>query len=240
MWFLPRLLLLVLVAVLVRSPAAAAAEGRSVDVHLVLAIDSSSSVTMDEYYVQLEGYAKAFAHPDLWAAIRDGRHGAVAVALFEWSGSGQQVVNFDWRILDSDEALRRFAGELALAPRLVIGGETALGEALLFGLALLDSAPGAATRQVIDISGDGPSNRGVAVAAARAEVLSRGVTVNGLPVVNEVPGLAAYYANEVVGGDGSFVLSARDYEDFADVILRKLVRELRVVAAARPAPLTAD
>ncbi|MBL8700441.1 MAG: DUF1194 domain-containing protein [Alphaproteobacteria bacterium] len=218
----------------------ALAQDRPVDVHLVLAVDSSSSVTMDEYYLQLEGYAKAFAHPELWAAIRDGAHGAVAVALFEWAGAGQQVVNFEWRVLDSEAALQRFAGELALAPRLVIGGETALGEALLYALALLETAPGVAARRVIDISGDGESNRGIAVAPARAEVLSRGVVINGLPVVNEVPGLAAYYADQVIGGHGSFVLSARDYDDFRDVILRKLVRELRLVAAAPHAPLTAD
>lgn len=222
------------------SPTPSRGEDRHVDVHLVLAIDSSSSVTMDEYYLQLEGYAKAFAHPDLWAAIRGGTHGAVAVALFEWAGAGQQVLNFEWRILDSEAALQRFAGELALAPRLIIGGETALGEALLFGLAVFESAPGTASRRVIDISGDGPSNRGVAVALARAETLSRGIVINGLPVVNEVHGLEEYYATQVIGGVGSFVLSARDYDDFHDVILRKLVRELRLVAQATIAPLTAD
>ncbi|MBM3524041.1 MAG: DUF1194 domain-containing protein, partial [Alphaproteobacteria bacterium] len=192
------------------------------------------------YYLQLEGYAKAFAHPDLWAAIRDGSHGAVAVALFEWAGAGQQVVNFEWRILDSEESLRRFSAELALAPRLVIGGETAIGDALLFAVGLLESAPGIAARRVIDISGDGAGNRGVSVAVGRAAALGRGIVINGLPVVNEEEGLARYYAEAVIGGAGSFVLSARDYDDFRDVILRKLVRELRVVAAVGDALLTAD
>jgi hypothetical protein len=211
--------------------AMARGEARRVDVNLVLAIDSSSSVTMDDYYLQLEGYAAAFADPELWEAIAAGPHGAIAVALFEWSGSGQQVINFDWRVLDSQTGLRRFSEELALAPRLVLGGETAIGDALLFAAALLDDAPTEATRLVVDVSGDGVANRGTPPAWARAEVLVRGATVNGLAVTSQDDGLEAYYAREVIGGSGSFVLSAADYADFRGVIRRKLLREIGPVAA---------
>jgi hypothetical protein len=143
-------------------------------------------------------------------------------------------VNFEWRVLDSAEALKRFAEELALAPRFVLGGETAIGEALLFAAELLDAAPTRATRLVVDVSGDGASNRGLPPATARADLVARGVTVNGLAVTNVEDGLEGYYAREVVGGAGSFVLAARDYEDFRGVIRRKLLRELGPVAAARP------
>lgn len=208
------------------------AEERAVDLNLVLAIDSSSSVTMDEYYLQLEGYARAFAHPELWAAIRSGPQGAIGVALFEWSGPKQQVLNFEWRVLDSEDALQRFAGELALAPRFVIGGETAIGDALLFSLALLEQAPARAAREVVDVSGDGPSNRGIPLAAARRELLDRGIVINGLAVVNDIPELGQYYESVVIGGSGSFALIARDYADFQEVILRKLVREIRLLSQA--------
>jgi hypothetical protein len=204
---------------------------RALDLHLVLAVDSSSSVTMDEYYLQIEGYARAFANPALWEAIRSLPEGRIAVALYEWSGPGQHVVNFDWRVLDSAAAVKGFAEELALAPRLVIGGETAVGDALLFALALLDQAPGTAARRVIDVSGDGQSNRGSPLRAARDLVLARGATINGLAVVNVEPDLETYFAREIIGGVGSFVLAARDYEDFRDVILRKLLREIRLMSA---------
>lgn len=210
------------------------ARANDLDLHLVLAVDSSSSVTMDEYYLQIEGYARAFANPELWNAIAGLPQRRIAVALFEWSGPGQHVVNFDWRVLDSAAAVKAFAEELALAPRLVIGGETAIGDALLFALALLEQAPSAATRQVIDVSGDGPSNRGSPVDAARELVLARGATINGLAVVNVEPGLEAYYEGHIIGGVGSFVLAARDYEDFRDVILRKLLREIRLLSALSP------
>jgi hypothetical protein len=228
--------LLLLLSTLAAPPARA----RDIDLNLVLAIDSSSSVTMDEYYLQLEGYARAFGNPDLWEAISSLPNGRIAVALFEWSGPDQHVVNFDWRVLDSAEAVKTFAAELALAPRLVIGGETAIGDALLFALALLEEAPGPAARRVIDVSGDGPSNRGASLRAARELVLARGVTINGLAVVDVEPELEAYYARQIIGGPASFVLAARDYEDFRDVILRKLLREIRLVSEAPSSRLTGD
>lgn len=217
------------------APRAARAEEDAVDLQLVLAVDSSSSVSMDEYYLQLEGYARAFANPLLWEAIGALPLGRIAVALFEWSGPGQQVLNFEWRILDGAESTRRFAEELALAPRLVIGGETAIGDALAFAAALLEAAPGGPARMVVDVSGDGSSNRGLPVSVARAALLARGVVVNGLAVTNQKEGLESYYAREVIGGPGSFVLAAGDYDDFRDVILRKLLREIGPVAEAGPA-----
>ena len=210
----------------------ARAEERDVDVQLVLAVDSSSSVSMDEYYLQLEGYARAFSHPDLWSAIAGGPRRAIAVALIEWAGPRQQVVNFEWRILDSPETLAAFAKELAVAPRFVVFGETAIGDAIVRATAMFASAPGATARRVIDVSGDGRSNQGVPVAPARAAALARGIVINGLAVVNEEPDLEAYYRDAVIGGDGAFVVVARDYADFADVILRKLVREIRLLSEA--------
>lgn len=232
-----RMFLLRFVAALaiVLAPAGALhADDRVVDVNLVLAIDSSSSVDMDEYYLQLEGYAAAFADPELWEAIAAGPARAIAVALFEWSGSAQQIVNFEWRVLDSPQALQGFAEELALAPRFVLGGETAIGDALLFAGRLLDEAPARADRRVVDVSGDGAANRGTAPRRARDGLVARGITVNGLAVTNLEDDLEAYYAREVIGGAGSFVLAARDYADFRGVIRRKLLRELGPVAAARP------
>jgi hypothetical protein len=62
-------------------------------------------------------------------------------------------------------------------------------------------------------------------------VLVRGATVNGLAVTSQDDDLEAYYAREVIGGSGSFVLSAADYADFRGVIRRKLLREIGPVAA---------
>lgn len=207
-----------------------------VDVRLVLAVDSSSSVSIDEFYLQLEGYAAAFSHPKLLAAIQSGPNRAIAVTLFEWSGEGEQRVNYPWRRLDDATSLDRFARELALAPRLVVGGETAIGEAIEFARTLLEKSDFDDGRPVIDISGDGASNRGVAVETARDRALAAGITINGLAILNEEPGLVEYYRRAVVGGRGAFVLSAGDYADFAEAILNKLIREIGNVADYRPFP----
>jgi hypothetical protein len=201
-----------------------------VDLQLILAIDSSSSVSIDEYYLQLEGYAAAFRHPDLLKAIRSGSSQAIAVMLFEWSGERQQTINFQWRRLADEAGLETFASELQNAPRLITGGQTAIGEAIDFATRHFSDCPFDGTRRVIDISGDGANNRGRRVTMARDDAVLQGITINGLAVLHEEPELDVYYQRFVIGGVGAFVISAHDYTDFADAILKKLVHEIEMVA----------
>lgn len=209
------------------------ADAADVDLQLVLAVDSSSSVSMDEYYLQLDGYAAAFRHPDLLRAIKSGNRKAVAVTMFEWSGAKQQQLGFEWRVLDDAASLEKFAAELQNAPRLVIGGETAIGDAIDYAVALLDRGAQSGGRQVIDISGDGASNQGRPVTKARDDALFRGIVINGLAVLNEEPDVDDFYRRFVVGGSGAFVIAAHDYTDFSEAILKKLVREITTVAQLR-------
>jgi Protein of unknown function (DUF1194) len=211
-----------------------AARADPVDLQLVLAIDSSSSVTIDEYYLQLQGYAAAFRHPDLLKAIRSGPQRSIAVMLFEWSNAGVHQVDFEWRRLADEAGLEQFAKELEIAPRLVIGGETAIGDAIDFAMTQFNTGGFVGGRQVIDVSGDGATNSGRPAAAARDDAVFRGATINGLAVLHEEPHLDAFYRDNVIGGPGAFVISAHDYQDFADAILKKLVHEIQNVAEATP------
>ena len=81
-------------------------------------------------------------------------------------------------------------------------------------------------RRVIDVSGDGRANEGDSPALPRALAMALGITVNGLPIQNEEPELAAYYRAWVVGGPDSFLITADDYADFAEAMRRKLFREI--------------
>ena len=77
--------------------------------------------------------------------------------------------------------------------------------------------------------------------AARAMALVRGVTINGLAIVNEDKKLADWYRANVIAGPGAFVASAADYDDFAESMRRKLIREIRYeprVGAAQPSAVT--
>ena len=82
--------------------------------------------------------------------------------------------------------------------------------------------------------GDGPNNQGEPVESARDAVLQQGITVNGLPLmttggfssVYDVTNLDQYYTDCVIGGPGSFAMSAETFTDFARAMRRKLVLEL--------------
>jgi Protein of unknown function (DUF1194) len=59
---------------------------RSVDVELVIAVDVSYSMDLDELAVQREGYAQAIVSKDFLQAMKTGPHSKVAVTYFELVG----------------------------------------------------------------------------------------------------------------------------------------------------------
>ncbi len=105
---------------------------------------------------------------------------------------------------------------------------------LALGLIFAVAAPaGAQQRRAVDVSVDGRANDGVPLHAARDRALDRGVTVNGLAILNELPHLDRYVRKYLIGGAGSFVMVARDYDDFAAAMTRKLLREIDSAPLAR-------
>ena len=156
----------------------------------------------------------------------------------EWSGAGVQHVIVPWRLIDGDDSARAFADALSAVP-LNIDRGTSISGALYFGQALLAHGPFDATRQVIDISGDGPNNYGPPVTVARDAVVARGVAINGLPVLIDpspvFPAMDRYYADCVIGGPGAFLLPVTRAEEFGTAIRHKLIAEVagREVPAAR-------
>ncbi|MBP0444276.1 DUF1194 domain-containing protein [Roseomonas sp. SSH11] len=200
---------------------------RDVDIALCLAVDASSSVDHDEFGLMMGGLAEAFRHPAVTEAAMAGPRGAAAVAVLLWSGPGAQEVVVPWTLLADAEGAVALAEAVDSAPRLVPAGATALGEGLAAALKLLAGFPADAAREVVDLSGDGAGNAGVASAPVRDAAVAAGVVINALAVVNEEPDLTAHYAAEVIGGPGAFVMECRDYTDFAEAIRRKLLREIR-------------
>jgi hypothetical protein len=85
------------------SPAAAEAK---VDVELILAVDVSYSMDMDELALQREGYALAVTSKEFLQALKTGPTGKVAVTYFEWAASTDQKIVVPWRVIDGPESLR--------------------------------------------------------------------------------------------------------------------------------------
>lgn len=216
----------------------ARAAGR-VDVLLVLAVDVSRSISDEKFELERRGYAEAFSNPQVLRAIQDGAEGRIGVALVEWAGPGQQTIVVDWMLIGDAADARGFAAKLLPAPRSFYG-RTAVGSAIDYSIALLDRAPFEADRRVIDVSGDGTSNGGESIGAARDAAVARGVTINGIVILtdpsglpgylrehtNPPGGLAAYYERNVVGGPGSFVMTAESFETFGRALAAKLIREI--------------
>ena len=220
-----------------------------VDLQLMLAVDVSGSMDLDEQRLQREGYLDALAHPDVIDGILSGPEQRIAIAYMEWAGPGSEAVVVPWQLIDGREAAARFADQLAEAP-LGRTRYTSISTALRFAARQFDGNGFVSDRKVIDISGDGPNNSGKPVVPARDEAAARGIVVNGLPIMIKssplptVTGydLDTYYEDCVITGPDAFVVPVRTIDDFAKAIRKKMALEIAwnppraVPAAAENAP----
>lgn len=226
-------LTLILAAVLctaVLSPARA--QDTAVDLELILAVDVSRSMDIDEQKLQRDGYVAALTHPDVIAAITEGHHGRIALSYVEWAGPETQYKVVDWRLIDGPAAAGAFAAELTQAPIQRLRG-TSISSGLVFVAPEFDNNGYQAARRVIDVSGDGPNNMGIPVVLAREAVVGAGITINGLPIMIKrmgglfsIENLDVYYEDCVIGGFGAFLVVVRSADQFAEAIRRKLVLEI--------------
>ncbi|MEX2644364.1 MAG: DUF1194 domain-containing protein [Acetobacterales bacterium] len=204
------------------------------DLEILLAVDISDSVQPDEAQLQRDGYLAAIASQQIIDAIQQGELGRIALAYMEWADAHNQRVVVDWTVIaDADDA-RGFVDLLAEQP-IGSGFHTSISAAIDVGVGLIEDNGFEGKRRIIDISGDGRSNKGRPLADARADAIARGITINGLPVSgysrlarSRVPPeyLEEYYRDEVIGGPGAFMVVAENFEDFVTAIHRKLLKEI--------------
>lgn len=202
-----------------------------VDVALVLAVDISFSMDLDELALQRNGYIQALKSTEVMKAIERGAIGKIGVIYFEWAGMNVQHVVVPWTIIDSPETASAFAEKLAEAPTRR-GRRTSIAGAIDASVALLEDAPLRPLKKVIDISGDGPNNDGRVVTRARDDALAKGIGINGLPLTLKPTGyldidnLDRYYKDCVIGGPGAFLIPVKDPAQFVEAVRNKLVLEI--------------
>ena len=201
-----------------------------VSVALVLAVDTSGSVSMSRFELQKQGYANAFRNPQVLNAIRSLGTQSIAVTMFQWTGPFLHVVVADWAPIKDATGAAAFAGVIDAAPRKLFGGGTSISGAIDYARTLLAQSPYKGARRIIDVSGDGSNNSGRPAAMARDEAVADGIGINGLPILTVEPDLDQYYFTNVIGGPGAFMVPVANYDNFADAILKKLINEI----AARP------
>jgi len=235
------------------SPGDGAAVERTVDLELVLAVDISRSVDLEEAALQRQGFVRAFRHRDVIDAIQRGRLGRIAVTYVEWGSDQFQRTRVDWAEVADASSAAAFAEAVERSSVMLVEW-TSISGAIAFGAQSFEGNGFRSERRIIDISGDGPNNKGAYVNLARDRVVADGIVINGLPIINNrpniygyplMPDLDLYYEDCVIGGPGSFIVVADGFKDFARAILRKLVTEiagrapplhLLRLAAARPRP----
>ncbi|WDZ80662.1 DUF1194 domain-containing protein (plasmid) [Ensifer adhaerens] len=214
--------------------AQAADTGVDVDVAIVFAVDFSTSVDPDTADLQRNGHAAALTSPEIVAAIGRNYFGCVGVAYFEWASPGRRRIVLPWTRIcgleDAEAAARviRSNGDTGFS-RGGRGG-TSVSSAIDVASLLLDQFPGNADRKVIDISGNGENNDGLPVQSSRRNAIAKGYTINAIaiPTDSENPGyhLASYFADNVIGGSGAFVVTPTSLRDYAAALRRKLVTEI--------------
>ena len=222
----------------------------SVDVELVIAVDVSYSMDMDELAIQREGYAQAIVSKEFLQALKTGPNGKISVTYFEWAASSDQKIIIPWRVIDGPETADAVANEIMKTP-IRRASRTSISGAINFAMPLFDENPYRGLRRVIDISGDGPNNNGSPVTVARDAALEKGITINGLPIMVKEPSYSTmdidnldfYYEDCVIGGPGSFVVTIKDRDKFKEAIRTKLLLEVagrtpgrRVVPVAEKEP----
>jgi Protein of unknown function (DUF1194) len=201
------------------------AAAKPVELELILAVDVSASVKAEEFDLQMRGYAEAFRTPQLIEAIKTA--GGIVVTMMQWANPDQQEIMIGWTHVYDAGSAERFAAAVDIAPRSFEMGQTAIGQALEFCLKLFPAKGFESQRRVIDVSGDGYSNKGLLPNGVRDRAVRMGVTINGLPITSKERFLPGYYERNVIGGPGAFLIVAKDYAAFGEAIVAKLIREVR-------------
>jgi hypothetical protein len=222
-------------------------DAKAVDVELVLATDVSYSMDMDELAIQREGYAQAIVSKEFLQALKNLPNGRISITYFEWAAAGDQKIIIPWRLIDGPETADAVSNEIMNIP-VRRASRTSISGAIYFAMPLFEQDPYHGLRRVIDISGDGPNNDGTPVTGARDEALSKGIIINGLPIMVKEPSYSTmdienldwYYKDCVTGGRGSFVVPIKDREKFKEAIRTKLLMEVAGRTPDRPLIRIAD
>ena len=239
MQYIPVKILLMFLSFLMPLKPLTAQEKLPIALELVLAIDSSTSVDMDEFELQRRGLYEAFLHPEVIGSIEALGELGIAISVVQWAGTGAQETVVDWALLRNQLDAISFANTIYAAER-KIHGMTDIGSVIRYSVRSMDTNEYQGYRRVIDISGDGLSDASTS-RSERDRAIAQSVTINGLVIYNEdydlgelaKEGVRRHYQDNVIGGDGAFLMTAASFEHFTTAIRNKLVREITGPATAK-------
>lgn len=221
--------LIVLLAVLAATSASARAQMLAdVDTALLVSVDVSNSVDEQRYRLQMEGIAKALEDPGVISAITNGPQAAILFAIMTWSDRSE--ITLPWVRVSSAAEAKALAARVRKLPR-VRGEFTCLSRMLRsVNDKVVPQIPARTNRIVVDVSGDGRDdcNPDEPASIVRDELVASKVVINGLPILtgDEGKSVEDWYRDNVMGGNGSFILPANGYQDFERAIRQKFIVEI--------------
>ncbi len=222
-----------LALVLICLPLAAQAQrAKPVDIAIVVSLDRSESIDIEDARAQVDGLVFTLRHSRFHDAVTAGWFGRIALSVVTWSSFGRHEVILPWMqiagagdaevaaaILELDYARQRVARH---------GTQTDVAFAIEVGMKQLETLPWAASQSVVNVVADGISNIGRVATVDRDAALARGITVNGLIMArgSAIEVLSRYFRREVIGGPTSFVQVSASNEEFARAMLRQILLEM--------------
>ena len=191
------------------------------DLALILAVDISGSVDNEEFKIQMQGLSVGLRDGVVAEAlVRGGAH----IMLVQWTGSSRQEISVPWTEVSGFDALDELAARIDAAPRAWRNFSTSIGDALEFSLEQFDAAA-SCKRRVIDVSGDGINNEGTEPRDVHGALHAGGVIVNALVIEGTSQNLTGYFWENVITGEGAFVVTANNFSEYPEKMRQKLMRE---------------
>ena len=80
-----------------------------VDVALVLAVDSSGSISEQRLSMQIQGYLDAIRHPTFIEAVQGGRRGRIGLTFVTWTDARRQDQTVPWTVIGDQAGAHAFA-----------------------------------------------------------------------------------------------------------------------------------
>lgn len=217
------------------APAVHAAGDRPIsDMNMVIALDSSGSISTAERRLQFEGVAYALQHENFLAAVSGGIHRNISISIVAWNAHGRAPgvsLVVPWMTVasrkDAELASSVLMDHLAQQPSNPPLAQTDISLALSSALELLSAAPAFGSIQVVNVIGDGLDNAGESPVVYRDRAVEMGTTINAL-IVAEDPNkvVEGYYRKNVIGGFRAFVHVTTDFDSFAEAMLHKMLTEM--------------
>lgn len=205
---------------------ATAAQSERVDAAVVFLVDASGSMSAAEMAMARESHASALTSIEVLSAIAGGEYGRIAISYVEFADRPQTRIG--WTVIDGVASASAFAEAVAQGEAPVPGSMTGLGAALAAADALFDALPYGTSRLVVDIVGDGRNNLAPHTIAGRRPLLARGAVINALPLMLSPDDdcIDAYFADEVAGGPGHFIMPIAAIDAMPTALRSKIVLEL--------------